>query len=291
MNDRREARTAAQAKVNLFLHVLERATSGYHSLETLFARLELADSVIVRTGVVGRSLDCDGPASPPEGFGPPERNLAWRAAELYAEQTGWPGGFEIEVVKNIPAGAGLGGGSSDAGAVLRSLDLMSPRPLGRRLLELAARLGSDVPFLTSDAVLALAWGRGERMIALRPLPSRPVYLVPGPFVSTAEAYGWLDGARRETPGGARVHRLEELGSWSAVADVARNDFEDPVFARYPAIREVRDGLQTQGAAVALLSGSGGAVFGIFDEGGDRLPLLPAGAVVTRVSETIPPVRL
>src|SRR5262245_16387174 len=123
------ARTVAQAKVNLFLRVLAREASGYHQLETLFCRLELGDDVVVRVGVDGRSLDCVGEAIPPEGLGPTERNLAWRAAVAYADATGWPNDWAIEIAKRIPVGGGLGGGSADAGAVLRCLNRLAPSPL------------------------------------------------------------------------------------------------------------------------------------------------------------------
>ena len=146
----RTARTVAQAKVNLFLRVLAREADGYHQIETLFCRLELGDDVAVRVGVGGRSLDCAGDALPTEGLGPVERNLAWRAAVMYADATGWPNDWSIEIAKRIPVGGGLGGGSSDAGAVLRCLNQLAPSPLSDdELLALAAPLGADVPFLTT----------------------------------------------------------------------------------------------------------------------------------------------
>ena len=122
------ARTVAQAKLNLFLHVLAREASGYHQLETLFCRLELGDDVTVRTDVRGRSLDCTGDVIPAGGLGPTERNLAWRAAARFAEQAGWPNDWAIEITKRIPVGGGLGGGSADAGAVLRCLNAVAPTP-------------------------------------------------------------------------------------------------------------------------------------------------------------------
>ena len=146
----RIARVAAQAKVNLLLRVLAREDSGYHGIETIFLRLSLADDVVVRVGedIRGRSLDCDGDAIPEGGLGPAEDNLAYRAACAYGDATGWPSTFAIEVTKKIATGAGLGGGSADAGAVLRALDVMSPSPLGKRLAELAPSLGADVAFMT-----------------------------------------------------------------------------------------------------------------------------------------------
>jgi len=132
------ARVVAQAKVNLVLRVLAREAGGYHSIETVFLRLDLGDDVEVRIAASGRSLTCTGPAMPEAGLGPVEKNLAYRAAALYQEASGWPAGFAIEIGKRIPVGAGLGGGSADAGAVLRCLDALAPRPLGRHLVEIAA---------------------------------------------------------------------------------------------------------------------------------------------------------
>ena len=156
-----EARVEAQAKLNLFLRILAREESGYHQIETLFCRIALADTVKVRIAASGRSIDAVGARIPASGLGPPDQNLAWRAAVAYAEATGFPGGFEISIEKRIPVGGGLGGGSADAGAVLRALNVLNPRPVpGAELLRLAVSLGADVPFLTQDETpLALGWGR------------------------------------------------------------------------------------------------------------------------------------
>lgn len=247
----RAARVVAQAKVNLALRVLAREASGYHQLETVFQRLELGDVVTLHVTDGERTLDVAG-----ADVGPVERNLAWRAALAYRERAGWPRGWRIELEKRVPVGGGLGGGSADAGAVLRLLDRLNPAPLGARaLLELAAGLGADVPFLTTEAPLALAWGRGERMLALPPLPRRPVALWLHPFgVSTAEAFGWLATARDAGSAVPRPALLDPvvLTSWAGVAAVAANDLEGPVFARLP---ELARGLERLTAA----AGDGGAI--------------------------------
>src|SRR3954466_3871881 len=103
-----EARVAAQAKVNLRLKILAQEIDGYHSIETIFARIDLADDVVVRLGNPGRSLDTHG-----ADLGPTEKNLAYRAALAYEAATGWPESFAIEITKHVPVGAGLGGGSAD----------------------------------------------------------------------------------------------------------------------------------------------------------------------------------
>ncbi len=285
------ARVAAQAKINLVLHVLARETSGYHSIETVFQRLELADDVAVRV-TTGRSLDCSGPAMPAAGLGPTEQNLAFRAAVAYADATGWPGGFAIELVKHIPAGAGLGGGSSDAGAVLRALDALAPRPLRSELSTLAVGLGADVPFMAIDHPIALAWGRGERLLPLSALESRPtVILTPDFPIATADAYRWLASDRGDYVPLSRLIDPVALESWGGVATIASNDFQGVVAERHPVIEELVGAQRAAGARVALLAGSGSSVFGIFDSASTadalaRRALDGVGAVVTRTADRI-----
>ena len=256
------ARVEAQAKLNLYLRVLSREPNGFHQLETLFQRVSLADTVSIRAGVSGRSLDCRG-----ADVGPVERNLAWKAAAAFVAATGWPRGFAIEIEKRIPVGAGLGGGSADAGAVLRALNAMSPTPLGAEALSLIARgLGADVPFLASELTLAVGTGRGERLRSLSPLPAREVLLLIPPFgISSQDAFAWFDvhaGDRFEATPASLPLRLRE--GWDTVAHLAENDLELPVFARYPEIAALRRALETAGAVVARMTGSGSVVFGVFE---------------------------
>jgi 4-diphosphocytidyl-2-C-methyl-D-erythritol kinase len=285
----RVARTTAQAKVNLYLRILAREASGYHQLETLFCRLELGDAVTVRTEGRARSLDCSGPALPDGGLGPVERNLAWRAALAYGDASGWPAGFTIEIDKRVPVGGGLGGGSADAGAVLRCLDALAPAPLGETaLLGIAATLGADVPFVTASAPLALAWGRGERMLALPPLPRREVHLFVQDFgVPTAEAFAWLAEARAgaTTSPAAGVLSPEAFATWESVAAVAANDLEAVVLPRYPPLAALRAALAEDGGhrLLTLMSGSGATVFSVVDA--CEVPVAPmrAGGRVVRTA--------
>jgi 4-diphosphocytidyl-2-C-methyl-D-erythritol kinase len=272
----REVRVLAHAKVNLFLRILARESSGFHQLETLFLRLTLADEIVVRTGGRGRSVDCRGAET-----GPMEQNLAYRAA-MAMREAGGPDTFAIEIEKRIPVGAGMGGGSADAAAVLRALNVGAARPLpDADLLSLAGSLGADVPFLTSGAVMALAWGRGDRMLALEPPPSRPVIVLAPPFgISTAEAYGWLDAASRPRAG-ARMLDPAALAGWRALAAAAHNDFEAIVSARHPVVSGLAAALRACGAEPAMMSGSGSAVFGVFAE----MPAVPAVPACTRVIRT------
>lgn len=263
------ARIQAQAKLNLYLRVLTREESGYHSIETIFHRIELADEIVLRVeeGEL-RAIDVQG-----ADVGPAESNLAWRAAVAYQQEAGWPRGFTIELDKRIPVGGGLGGGSADAGAVLRMLDSLARHPLGqKKLLAIAASLGADVPFLVSCDVMALAWGRGERMLELSPLPQRDVLLVTPDFqVATPEAYDWIDADR---PGGADPSRYsaselllvtdEMLASWESVARLSRNDFIDSVAERHPRLRALLDAFKETGSFLCSMSGAGSTVFGVYD---------------------------
>ena len=310
----RAATVLAQAKINLFLRVLARGVNGYHQLETLFCRLTLGDEVRVRLTDAGRSLDCAGIAMPPGGLGPTEKNLAWRAAVAFMEATAWKTGFAIEIEKRIPVGGGLGGGSADAGGVLRALNALAPAPLSaHQLLRLGAALGADVPFLTQDASpLALAWGRGDRLMPLAPLCERPCILFAfSSGVSTADAYRWLT-EEPASPAGAIAYRDQQLSRWEDVELMAFNEFERVVLPRHPIIRRVIDGLRhpqiRDAFPVVLMSGSGATVFALpappsdVAQGGEQLrvdigidPSLPgaddAMVLETATASHVEPVRL
>lgn len=289
------ASVEAQAKLNLFLRVLAREESGHHQLETLFARIELADSVRVMTDTTRRDVECRGMDA-----GPMEANLAYRAAMAFAEAARWPTGFHIEVEKRIPIGGGLGGGSADAGAVLRALNALAPEPLSpAALATVGARLGADVPFLLTDAPMALAWGRGERLLELRSLPAREVLLILPPFgVETRAAYGWLAESRDGSAASVgieapRALTLDDLDRWDAVSRLAGNDLEGPVVARHPDLGRCREALEAAGARIARMSGSGSTVFGVFDRRPSELSGLPDGVrvVPTRTSTSAAAVRM
>jgi 4-diphosphocytidyl-2-C-methyl-D-erythritol kinase len=257
------AAVAAQAKVNLFLHVLTRDASGYHQLETLFCRLALADDVRVRVGS-GWSIDCTSADT-----GPAESNLAYRAAKVYSAERGWPADCAIEIEKRIPVGGGLGGGSADAGAVLRCLWALDPHPPPRSaILAWGAQLGADVPVLTVESPLVLAHGRGDRLLALRPLPPMAAMLyVPPTRVATREAYGWLAESRQSRPPTTTgmILDLGDLERWPSVVRLMGNDFSPIVGTHHPEIAEMTERLLTvRGARASLMSGSGSTVFCLFD---------------------------
>lgn len=285
------ARIQAQAKLNLHLRVLARDESGFHSIETIYHRIDHADNLKVCIESDGRQVvDVQG-----ADLGPVESNLAFRAATAYQSACGWPAGFTIELEKRIPTGAGLGGGSADAAAVLRALDSLNRQPAGeRRLLAIAASLGADIPFLVSSEVMALAWGRGERMLGLVPLPQRAVLLVtPGFRVATAEAYSWIDAERPS--GGVAEHSAsdlllisdEMLASWQSVAKLNRNDFIAPVADRYPEIRVHLEHLRETGSLLCSMSGSGSTLFGVYDVLPEAAALkVLAGATLTATRSSI-----
>ncbi|HET7564054.1 MAG TPA: 4-(cytidine 5'-diphospho)-2-C-methyl-D-erythritol kinase [Gemmatimonadaceae bacterium] len=286
-----DAHVVAQAKLNLGLRVLARETSGYHAIETIFVRLALGDRVSVRAGGRERLLICTG-----VDVGPVEDNLAYRAALAYAEETGWPDGFAIEIEKVIPVGGGLGGGSSDAGAVLRALDALAPSPCGEQaLLRIAGTLGSDVPYLTTTTSLALAWGRGDQMLALSALPARHVVLVIPRFgVSTAEAYGWVAASRANTPPVPSLMHVSQLGGWDDIAPLAGNDFEPVVAERHPEIRTIIETLRRAGAQIAQMTGSGSTVYGIFTHAPDVAAIeraVPGRVVLTQTTELVEAARV
>ena len=255
----------------------------------------LGDDIEIRTTSSARSLRCFEMRDKR-----PEENLAYRAAELFANETGWPKGFEIEIVKNVPIGGGLGGGSADAAAVLQILNTLSSKPLAsEKLLELASRVGSDTPFLASDYVMALSWGRGERLLRLKPLPSRDIQLFFPPFgIDTGEAYALLDAARGPYTGPGPELTTEMFLDWNSAARNSFNDFEPVMRQRHQEI----DALLARGERHGLfyrMSGSGSTVFKVVGVGtrpsDAELPALevPEGTkrIVTRTAESVVPVEL
>jgi 4-diphosphocytidyl-2-C-methyl-D-erythritol kinase len=258
----------AHAKVNLFLRVLAREQDGHHGLETLFCRLGLADELTAeRRDGEGVTLEVSGADT-----GPAAENLAVRAAALVLRALRTPFAVHLRLVKRIPVGAGLGGGSADAAAALHAVNRLAGNAVPRaELLQLAARLGADVPFLFTEASLALAWGHGQRLLVVPRLPRAPVLVVVPPVaISTAEAYGWLDHAQQTgTRRGGVALDLESLSTWGSIARMAGNDFEVPVFTRAPEVRAAFDALVATGPLLCRMTGSGSAIFAVYRSERDR----------------------
>lgn len=258
----------AHAKANLLLRVLARESDGYHGIETLFCRLELADT-LTATRTEGRDVTLEVEDA---AIGPAEENLAVRAARLVLEVSRQKFGVHLSLTKRIPVGAGLGGGSADAAAALALVNALGGNAIPRaELLHLASRLGADVPFCLSGVPLALGWSHGERMLSLPPLPQAPVLLVTPPIpVSTAQAYAWVDegrvsGGRR----GALLLDLPSVAGWSDVARMAGNEFESVVFGRLPVVREAFEALARTGPLLCRMSGSGSTLFAVYRSEADR----------------------
>ena len=259
---------SAPAKLNLFLRVLARESDGYHGLETLFCLVSLADTLRAeqRDGR-GITIEVEG-----ADVGPPEQNLAVRAAALVLEATGQRFAVHLTLTKRIPVRAGLGGGSSDAAAALHAVNALANGVVPRHeLFQFGARLGSDVPFFVTGAPLALGWGRGERMLVLPPLPVAPALLVtPHVGVATAEAYGWVDAARQSAARrGAVALDLDALSRWGDIGRMAGNDFESAVFPHLPEVRAAFEALVLTRPLVCRMSGSGSALFAVYRSARDR----------------------
>lgn len=266
MGDDRISRRAP-AKVNLFLRILAREADGYHGIETLFCLTDLADDLTAERREGGTvTIDVVGAE-----LGPPADNLAARAAELVLQATGRRFGVHLTLEKRIPAEAGLGGGSSDAAAALVLTNRLAGDAVPRHeLLQFAARLGSDVPFFLSEARLALAWGHGDRMLRLPPLPAAPaLLLVPPEGMSTREAYGLVDEGLANRRRGGLALELEALRSWGDIARMSGNDFESVAFARRPTLRAAFEALAATHPLLCRMTGSGSALLAVYRTPAER----------------------
>jgi 4-diphosphocytidyl-2-C-methyl-D-erythritol kinase len=278
---------AAPAKINLALHVLGRRADGYHELDSIFLPLALADELRLACTDSERAevrCSCPGHAAL-EG---PD-NLASRAALAYLEAAGLAQHVEVELHKQIWITAGLGGGSSDAGAVLRALDRRFGRLAPARLLELARQLGADVPFFL-DPRPARARGIGDRLTPLILGPGAPRHVAlanPGVPLRTAGVYAAL-GIEPGTSTGAPPLELpdDHILAAATIPAVVRNDLEPAATRLLPAIAELKRALLRQGAACAAMSGSGPTVFGLFGSADEA----SRAAVAIRASPIAPSIR-
>jgi 4-diphosphocytidyl-2-C-methyl-D-erythritol kinase len=274
-------RIKAPAKVNLSLQIGARRDDGFHEIDTLFQAIELHDLLeLSPRDEPGVELDVVG-----ADLGAVEDNLVWRAASQtlarFSAGQGPVPGVQIRLTKHIPAGAGLGGGSSDAAAVIKGLHRLFERTFkGDQWVELASGLGSDVPFFVGQRALARGLGRGE---VLRPLPALPtahlVLGLPPVHCNTGQMYQALAASRHAASHTAASHQpaspsaaaghsrrpsdLDQSEDWSVITRHATNDFEAIAVAQSPLIDAALQALRTAGASLAMLSGSGSAVFGVF----------------------------
>ena len=261
-----EVRIPAFAKVNLRLEILGKRADGYHELRTIFQTISLHDELWLRTSSgPGISLKIYGNAT--LAAEPMRENLVYRAVEAVRRELKIAGGVEIELRKRIPAGGGLGGGSSDAGAAMFGYLRLARKKLAtEQMLGIAASLGADVPFFLLGG-RALGVNRGDEIYPLEDIPKRPVLVVvPREIrVPTPDAFRWVNAeplGLTKPAANSKLIRFCAL-SWSAREGGLSNDFEGPVFQRYPRLDRIKRVLLRRGAAEASLAGSGSAVFGIF----------------------------
>lgn len=250
----------APAKLNLRLKVIGRRPDGYHELVSVMVPVGLFDELDIRLrSVSGIELVCKGGIALAAG----EHNLVHRAAEAFLDAAGLNAGLAIELTKRIPVAAGLGGGSSDAAAVLLGLSRLFDSPLSRRrLLILARSLGADVPFFLEQKP-CIARGIGDIIEPIEVLPRYWYVLVnPGIAVSTAWAFGHLK-LRLTTGEYAFIVKTLEKKPLE-LSELLENDLETVTAAHYPAVGNLKDALKRAGALGALMSGSGPTVFGVFE---------------------------
>lgn len=255
---------SAYAKINLSLDIVGRREDGYHTVDMVMQSVSLCDRVRVTLNDSGRiNLACSKPHIPCDG-----RNTAFKAAQFFLDVTGLPFGAEIYIEKHVPDQAGLGGGSTDAAAVLRAMNRLCAGVLGREplntaeLLYLGMRIGADVPFCVLNGTQRCG-GIGEIMVPLAPMESCTLLIAkPSICISTPEAYSLVD---RMPDGGARyteaMVRALERRDLPAVARCLGNRFEDALCR--PQVQALRAAMLGGGALNARMTGSGSAVFGIF----------------------------
>ncbi len=249
----------APAKINLFLKILGRRSDGYHDLSMVMEKISLCDEIVLEKIPNGIEL-----VNPIPGV-PTEKNLVCRAAQAFKRS-----GVRIHLTKKIPMGGGLGGGSSDAAAVLKSLNrLWELNWPTEKLAEVGVRLGADVPFFLYDGP-AKVEGIGDRISPLERLPKLSIILInPGIFVSTPWAYSAWDESRSLAPRNRLTQqnhdvRLPAALDFGGIIKLLHNDFETVVFPKFPEIKEAKEKLLEVGAEGALMSGSGSSVFGLFE---------------------------
>ncbi len=253
-------RLRAPAKLNLYLRVVGRRPDGYHEIETVFERVNLADELVFESDAHRLELTCDDPAL---SCGP--ENLVIKAATLLQQHTATRHGARIHLIKRVPVGAGLGGGSSDAATTLQGLNQLWELHVSQpTLIQLAGQLGADVPFFLYNTVCAIGRDRGDicQPIACRE-PLFHVLVTPGIALSTKEIYAGLQlDLTAQKPSITIVQHALSNGSLSELACGLWNDLEPEAIRRCPIIAHIQAHLQRFNCRGVRLSGSGSAVFGL-----------------------------
>ena len=249
------------AKINLFLEVLKKREDGYHQIRSLMQAVDLFDELTLRKREKGVAISCDHPRCPAD-----ETNLAFKAASLLLEKEKRNEGVSIHIKKRIPISAGLGGGSSNAAAALKGVrQLLELKVPDGRLHELAARVGSDVPFFLYSGQ-ALVEGRGEEIRPIRIYGGYWLVLVcPGIEVSTRWAYQNVKISLTKGSRDVNFGNLRDASGFFAALPHFDNDLEEVVSKRYPITRRIKDSLENFGAVKSSMSGSGPTVYGVFEQ--------------------------
>ncbi len=248
----------APAKINLRLDVLKRRPDGYHELRMLMQRIDLCDEIELNlTDNAQISVSSDSPALP-EG----SDNIVWKAADAILSRSGTKAGIHINITKNIPVAAGLGGGSSDAATTLLGINKLLGFPLSDPdLMKIGLTIGADVPFFLFQKS-AIAEGIGEKLTPVEGLPKLWLALVnPGILVSTSWVYQNLRLTTEKVA--ATIPVLYE--SAADLCGILSNDLEAVAISRFPVISEIKDLLMAEGACGSLMSGSGPTVFAVFND--------------------------
>lgn len=250
----------AHAKINIGLHVLGKRTDGFHDLETIFHEINMYDEIELETHEE-LMMTADSILVPID-----ETNLCLRAAQLLQSELKVQQGAMIHLKKNIPVGAGLGGGSSDAAAVLLGLNkLWGLKLKNNKLRKIAAEIGSDVPFFIEGGT-AYATGRGEILQHFElDVPFWIVLVTPPRHVSTAWAYQNLKSDRQGKVVDLRNALTEQIQKPKKLNAIVQNDFEPSVFEAHPEILRTKEKLKDCGAVFSLMTGSGSSVFGFFTD--------------------------
>lgn len=258
----KSVRILANAKINLSLDVLGKRPDGYHSVRMIMQEIPLADDVRIDvSNGDGIEIFCNTPGVPCD-----ERNLAHKAARIFADETKIKANIKIFIDKKIPAAAGMAGGSSDAAAALKGLNRIFGEPLsGEDLLKLGLKIGADVPFCIRGGC-AVAEGIGEVLTPAPPLKNAFLVVAKPDFaVSTKWVYENLDlGKVEKRPQTEKVIEGLKSGNLRKIADSTANVLESVTEREYPVISEYKDCMITSGAVFAMMSGSGPTVFGVFD---------------------------
>lgn len=252
---------ASPAKVNLYLEILNKRPDGYHTIRTLFERISLSDEIILRQ----REDSALQIVSCAKNIPLDSTNLVYKAASLLKEDLGISLGVSIEIKKRIPVGAGLGGGSSNAASTLLGLNRLWHLKLSKKkLLAYAARLGSDVAFFIENVSFAWGLSRGEKITPCAGAHKSlwHILLAPDVSVSTQEVYQEFDRANKLFLPHPSVESAGLASRRVRAGRILFNHLEDVTFRKYPEVRKLKESLRACGIKRALMSGSGGAVFGI-----------------------------